>query len=170
MAWDFIKYVAFVVTSVLGAMVTLFVIAVVTRSRTSNRFWPPSTARNLVQYSSKLAIGGVIGTVAVGLTTLLVGELIAPSDIRLGREETWWANVQWSYVVTFAAMLCGMGASYFNKLINDRRAKIEQSKKTGKPVYLGLDFDAWDFAQPFLVSILTFGAIFASVDTQKFIH
>jgi hypothetical protein len=64
-------------------------------------------------------------------------------------------------VAAYVAMLAGMAASYLNKLIDQRRAKIAQLRANGAVAKPGLDFDAWDFVQPFLVSLITFGALVA---------
>ena len=58
-----------------------------------------------------------------------------------------------------------MAASYFNKAINDRRDKIADTilQKAGNSTRPGLDFDVWDFVQPFLVALITFGAVVARV-------
>ena len=61
-------------------------------------------------------------------------------------------------------MLFGMASSYFNRLINERRAKIDELRKKGERDKPGIDFDVWDFVQPFFVSLVTFGAVIGKLN------
>jgi hypothetical protein len=63
-------------------------------------------------------------------------------------------------------MLLGMAASYFNRLIIERRAKIEELRKKGVFAKPNIDFDVWEFVQPFFVSLITFGAVIGKLNAN----
>lgn len=65
-------------------------------------------------------------------------------------------------------MLLGMVARYFTQAIELRRAKIERLSNDGKPFDKPkLEFDAWEFAYPFFISMITYGALAAQMDDAK---
>jgi hypothetical protein len=86
-------------------------------------------------------------------------EFALPQPAVLGPNESIWQSVDTGAALSFGSMLLGMMSSYFNRLINDRRAKLEARRSAGDNTKPPLDFDGWDFVQPFFVSLITFSFI-----------
>jgi hypothetical protein len=165
MAWDIFTFLEFVAVSLVGALVAFLVLVVQKKVHGTVRLKRADTQAFTVDYLPIVIVAIVVGTVSVAFTTLLP-QLFAPQI--LGPGKGWLDQIQWSYVIAFTSMLVGMTASYFNRLINERRAKIDELQKKGDPSRLDLNFDLWDFVQPLFVSVLTFGAIVARVNSSEF--
>jgi len=157
MKWDVFVFLGFVVISGLGAAVAFFFL-LAARRRFTLGFAYRYIRRDLITNSALAMSGIILGTIASALASL-VPELFTPQT--LGANEGLIDKIQWPYVAAFAFMLMGMAASYFNRLINERRAKIEELRKSGDLTKPNIDFDVWDFVQPFLVAVITFGVVIA---------
>lgn len=117
--------------------------------------------RPLIQQIGLVAIAIIIAASASAGISFAIS---AQFPQVLGPEGSVFDLIEWKLVASFGFMLTGMAAGYFNKLIDERRAKIVDMKQKGiggpRP---GIEFDVWDFFQPLLVSLITFSAIFAKV-------
>jgi hypothetical protein len=113
--------------------------------------------RALSQQICLVAVAIVLAAVtSAGVSLLITSQF----PLELGPESSVFDLIDWKLVIAYGFMLIGMAAGYFNKLINDRGAKISEMKQKGIDGALpGIEFDAWDFVQPVLVSVITFGAI-----------
>ncbi len=105
---------------------------------------------------------GVIANILASLIQLLAAPQL------LG--ESPYDGIGWGTAISFGSMLIGMMSSYLNKLINERRETIEARRKTGDNTKPALDFDVWDFIQPYLVSLITFSFIVTRVDKNDLIN
>jgi hypothetical protein len=100
----------------------------------------------------------VLGSIVVlGATAFL---LLAEKPVLMGSPETsWFQSTPWKELLTFGAMVFGMASKYFWDLIEVRRNKNSKLAQ-GQPKH-GLEFDAWDFVQPFLVAGIVFSGVLA---------
>ena len=161
--WSVLTFVIFAIVGVVGGAAAYLVLRVEKRRRPADS-------------TSTLDLAGVIGRLAIGVVVATVVNVIVLAAIAawqgIGRDITTnyfehpqdpgiVERIPWTMVIAFVAMLLGMVASYLNKLIDQRRAKIVQLRASGSSAKANLDFDGWDFVQPFLVSLITFAAIAA---------
>jgi hypothetical protein len=153
MKWDAVAFVGFIGLGAAGAVAGCLVLLL-----RRKLFGLGRREVSVVAFGTIVGVGICIAGIASAIVSMLP-RLFGPQS--LGPTETILEHVQWRLVVAFVSMLSGMAASYLNKLINERRAKIEKLRRKGDLSKPGLDFDLWDFLQPFVVSLITFGAIAA---------
>jgi hypothetical protein len=78
----------------------------------------------------------------------------------LGPTGKWYDGSPEREIILFVMMLLGMAARYLTRAIEVRRDRIAVLQKANKPFQKpGLEFDAWEFAYPFIVSVITYGAL-----------
>ena len=153
MGWD--KFLEYVLYSGLGA-VAAFIFVITIRDLASRS---GMAGRHNVTVSMTVVLC-IIAISAGAVASALASALLRPwTPAHLGPSERLVDEIQWPYVWAFVSMLVGMASSYFNRLISERRAKIDELRKRGEPAKPGIDFDVWDFVQPFFVSLITFGVV-----------
>jgi hypothetical protein len=150
MEWSPYRFLAFLALGTVGAIVGFVFLLALRRNLESNLHRLPTLA--FLSLLSIFLAGIAAG--AISLTPWLLG----PQTLGSPTESIF---TQFSYVFAFISMLFGMAASYFNKLITERRSKIEALRKNGNFTKPTIEFDVWDFVQPFFASIITFGAVVA---------
>lgn len=111
-----------------------------------------------VSARKKFRILALLGS-AISLSVLAY-LLLAEKPVLMGPEIPWYTDTPWKQVLSFGAMLCGMGAKYLWDLIEIRRNK-NSKLATGEPRHT-LEFDAWDFVQPLLVAGIVFSGVLAA--------
>ncbi|TBG75765.1 hypothetical protein ELG69_27255 (plasmid) [Rhizobium leguminosarum] len=99
-----------------------------------------------------------------GLLALLTAALLVSAGVIIApplmlSDDPWYAEHPWVEVWLFLAMSCGMLASYFKIQIEERRAIAAAKALRGDVTYTPLRIDKWDMLYPFLVSVITFGAV-----------
>lgn len=75
----------------------------------------------------------------------------------------WWEVAPWKQIIVGFLILLGMAFSLLNTAIINRRLRRLAALKRGKTDEIGLEFDWWDSAQPFLFSVFTFGGVWGAV-------
>lgn len=110
-------------------------------------------------------IRGVLGIVLLALGAAWI--YISQGPITLG-EANWYDRSPWQELIVLVLMLAGMVARYLTQAIEARRQRIEELAKTGKRFTKPkLEFDVWEFSYPFLVSIITYGALIAQMNDAR---
>jgi MFS family permease len=160
MGWDIRVFVVFLIMGGIGGAAAYLVLWYEKRRRGSKS---RGLSGVLVIFDAIVA-ATIVSMITAPVVTGPILRIVSPDDYdtHYRLEDVGlsiWGDIPWGMVVAFVAMLFGMAASYFNKLIEQRRAKIVQLRANGSSAKVTLDFDKWDFVQPFLVSLVTFGAI-----------
>jgi hypothetical protein len=103
-----------------------------------------------------------LSLVVIVLSAVTVSALLVSDDVfvRSG-ENDWWARTPWKETVLFACMLIGMSSKYLWDLIEIKKKK-NAALKPGEP-RSPLEFDFWDFVQPFLVAAIVFSGVLALI-------
>lgn len=154
---NFLSFFYFLVIGGIGATAFFLTLIVIGRSINANSFGFLSVSIGLLLS----ATAGGIASAAVSLLPLLFEPQHLGSDVGV------LGHIDWANVNSFMSMLIGMSASYFNRSISERRSTIEELQKKGELRKPGIQFDVWDFVQPFFVSLITFGAINARVQDNS---
>jgi divalent metal cation (Fe/Co/Zn/Cd) transporter len=89
----------------------------------------------------------------VGTASILI--MAATVTVRAGEVE-WYQQVPYKQLIALVVMIAGMAAKYFFDLIEARRRRKSAGDSRAR-----LRFDRWDFAQPFLVSLIVFGSFWS---------
>jgi hypothetical protein len=101
------------------------------------------------------------------LALVLMWGYISIGPRTLG-EAPWVDHSPWKELLSFVLMLLGMVARYLTQAIEARRAKIDALAKKGKPFDKPrLELDGWEFAYPFLVCVITYGALVTQMSDAR---
>src|SRR5437016_3047773 len=87
---------------------------------------------------------------------------ILHAGVFLGSDE-WWQRTPWKQMFMFVLMILGMLSSVLNAAIQERHADMRKLRENEKKRNFRLKIDRWDFVQPFLLSIITFGVLHSQI-------
>lgn len=96
-----------------------------------------------------------IGRVAaVNLALLLIFVALPKQYITMGGEDTeWYDQSPIKQALGLAMIILGMAAKYFFDIVENRRTRLLAGEHSAQ-----IQFDRWDFLQPFVVSAIVFGS------------
>ncbi|TAU22553.1 hypothetical protein ELI51_19810 [Rhizobium leguminosarum] len=121
-------------------------------------WWTAALVSNLLKADGTLIVvrNGLLALLAA---TLLISISIIIAPPLMLSDERWYTQPPWVEIFLFFSMSCGMLGSYFKVQIEERRAIIAAKALKGDVTYTPLKVDKWDLLYPFLVSVITFGAV-----------
>ena len=98
------------------------------------------------------------------IVVCLVGVLVLgySPGIRMGGGLSWYDRPPSKEGIVLVVMLLGMGGKYLFDAIERRRRKVQDGDPTA-----GLEFDRWEFVQPFVVSFIVFGAFWSTHGNEE---
>jgi hypothetical protein len=108
-----------------------------------------------------------LALLAAGAT---ITAFVTRSPITLGAGSgAWYSATPIPEIYYFVVMMVGMAGRYVTRAIEERREKIVRLEKTGEPFQKpNLEFDRWEFAYPFFLSIVTYGALLSQLPDSTF--
>jgi hypothetical protein len=131
-----------------------------------------STAAYLVQrmvrasrQTNRSVMFPILGLILVILFFVLFAYMNAP-PLTLG-DTLWYNQSPATELWLFMVMVIGMAASYLTKQIDGRRILIAEKAKSGDRSFTPLEFDFWEFINPMLVSVITFGAVLQALGGKE---
>ncbi|MBY5608731.1 hypothetical protein [Rhizobium leguminosarum] len=95
----------------------------------------------------------------LALCLALAFSFIIVSPASMLSDDRWFLQSPWVEIWLFLSMSCGMLSSYLKIEIEQRRTIIAQKAAKGDHSYTHITIDKWDMIYPFLVSVITFGAV-----------
>ena len=104
----------------------------------------------------RLALGGRLAIVI--FLVIVFGFIVWTLPINL-RSETpiWYHTSPYKHTIALLFMLLGMAGKYFFDAIERRRKKRRNGQLDAK-----LEFDRWEFFQPFIISFIIFGTFWSA--------
>ena len=102
----------------------------------------------------------LVAVIALASLVLLIG-FYQTGPVLKGEPAPLWALSPWRELALLLTLLLGMSAKYLWDLIELRRTK-NAALKSGEPK-ADIEFDLWNFLQPFLVAALVFSGVLANV-------
>src|SRR6267378_8489733 len=105
----------------------------------------------------KLSLVIIVLLAAAGVSALFFSDEV----LTRSAQNDWWARSPWKESILFISMLLGMSSKYLWDLIEVKKKK-NAALKPEEPRF-PLEFDFWDFVQPFLVAAIVFSGVLALV-------